>query len=511
MQLFASYSRLDKPYCLQILSTLEVHEVWFDHRLYGGQQWWKEILRRLEWCEGFIYFLSPESIASEYCRKEYNIARGLGKHIFPVLIHDQTPLPSDLRELHYVDLSKGMTPEGVKALLSAIHLAERSGKSTSAIPVTNISSVDIRAPSANPQTAITEAALALEKNDFDRAVFLLKQLREKGYTSKFIDLEKLLRDAEESLEKQTYLREAEREYKQIAALVTRLRSSNLGCEAFHAFQKAFPDYDPQHLSVICSEAGLKIASVDSPALKKPVFSLPLLEWCEVPAGIITVENPLKNGSGSSYTFYVDPFFMSKYPVTNAQYQVFVDDPDGYCKTEWWQYSAHAMAWREKNPQPKLARFRGDDRPRENVTWYEAMAFCYWLSAKTGLKITLPSQQQWQRAVQGDDNRPYPWGKKFDSSRCNTRESGIKMTTPVNRYPDGVGPFGVFDLAGNVWEWCLNAEQSGDAEFDITIDAHRAVHGGSFIGVQERAQAGFRFYLSPMYFYATIGFRLVYTT
>ena len=87
MRLFVSYARVDKPYCIQIIEMLDVHEVWYDQRLYAGQQWWKEILRRLDWCEGFIYLLSPESVASEYCRREFELALNLGRHIFPVLIH----------------------------------------------------------------------------------------------------------------------------------------------------------------------------------------------------------------------------------------------------------------------------------------------------------------------------------------------------------------------------------------------------------------------------------------
>ena len=162
----------------------------------------------------------------------------------------------------------------------------------------------------------------------------------------------------------------------------------------------------------------------------------------------------------------------------------------------------------KNPQPKPPRFKGDERPRENVTWYEAMAFCNWLSARTGYTITLPTEQQWQRAAQGDDNFLYPWGNLFEMKRCNTRESKIRMTTAVTRYEDGVSAFGVYDMAGNVWEWCLTGEDGITDNPDITTNIQRAVHGGSFIGESHRAQAPFRFLLQPMYYYATIGFRIV---
>lgn len=511
MRVFVSYARVDKPYCLQIVGTLDVHEVWYDQRLYAGQQWWREILRRLDWCEGFIYLLSPDSVTSEYCRKEYSLARNLGKHVFPVLIHDQTPVPTELREVQYADLSKGLTPDAVKTLLNSIYLAERDGKPQASVPVSAMPATEIKPPAPNPATVIAEAALSLEKGEFDRAVFLLKQARERGYTSRFINLDALLREAEIALERQSYLREAEREYKQIASLVKRGRTRKLGCEAFVAFGRDFPDYDPENLATVCGEQPVGAQGAPQAPLlpdATPEFSVPRLEWCDIPPGIVTVEHSSKNGTGKWHAFYVDTFRISKYPVTNAQFQMFIDDPDGYTSANWWNFSKQGREWRVKNTQPKPARFKGEDRPRENVTWFEAMAFSNWLSARTGLKICLATEQQWQRAAQGDDNRLYPWGNDFDPSRCNTRESRIRMTTLVMRYGNGVSPYGVFDMAGNVWEWCLNLENGEDNDLDVAGDANRAVHGGSFIGIHQRAQAPFHFYLSPLYYYATIGFRVV---
>ncbi len=61
MRLFLSYARVDKPYAIQVVNMLDIHEIWYDQRLYAGQDWWREILRRLDWCDGFIYLLSPDS------------------------------------------------------------------------------------------------------------------------------------------------------------------------------------------------------------------------------------------------------------------------------------------------------------------------------------------------------------------------------------------------------------------------------------------------------------------
>src|SRR5437773_1461312 len=125
MKLFVSYARVDKTYCVQIVETMDVHEVWYDDRLYAGQDWWQEILRRLDWCEGFLYILSPDSVASDYCNKEFDLARDLGRHIIPVLIRENTNIPDALADIQYVNLSKGITTDGIKALLNSIYLAER--------------------------------------------------------------------------------------------------------------------------------------------------------------------------------------------------------------------------------------------------------------------------------------------------------------------------------------------------------------------------------------------------
>ena len=111
MKIFVSYARVDKPYCIRIIETLHAHDVWYDQRLYAGQDWWKEILRRLDWSEVFIYLLSPDSVASLYCRRELEIARRLKRDIIPVMINRETVLPDKMREWQYVDLCDDLTVE----------------------------------------------------------------------------------------------------------------------------------------------------------------------------------------------------------------------------------------------------------------------------------------------------------------------------------------------------------------------------------------------------------------
>jgi hypothetical protein len=171
------------------------------------------------------------------------------------------------------------------------------------------------------------------------------------------------------------------------------------------------------------------------------------EWCDIPAceGYEMIdENGILVG-----TWDLDAFRMAKYPVTNAQFEVFVRAEDGYGNDRWWE----GLGERQASPLEPWSS--DEDLPREEVTWYEAMAFCRWLSHRVGYVVRLPTEWEWQWAAEGPERWDYPWGNEFDLARCNSRESGIGELTRVYWYPEGASVFGVLDLSGNVWEWCLN--------------------------------------------------------
>ena len=231
----------------------------------------------------------------------------------------------------------------------------------------------------------------------------------------------------------------------------------------------------------------------------------MLQWCDIPHGTVTVASIV--GADEDFgemTVQLDNFVMSKYPVTNEQFAIFVRAEDGYKNPRWWAFSEHAQRWFKLAKGVAEARFSGERHPRENVNWYEAMAFANWLGSLLKMKVTLPTVAQWQRAAQGDDDRYFPWGDEYNEEHCNTLETGLKMTTPVNRYHKGVSPYGVYDMAGNVWEWTMNTA----AAAEDGRDHRRAVAGGSYVSPCDRAQTAFRYYLDPRVRYSSIGIRLV---
>ena len=207
------------------------------------------------------------------------------------------------------------------------------------------------------------------------------------------------------------------------------------------------------------------------------------EWCWVEGGDVTLQYMVnmsrKNrriGVQRKIRYKVKSFWMAKYPITHAQYEVFVNALDGYTYSQWWEFSKIAAFWRANRSQPYSQLYEGDDLPRTSLMWYESMAFGNWLSNRLGLDVTLPTEEQWQRAAIGDTEWIYPWGDEIDSTFCNY-DGNIGQPTPVTQYSLGASPYGVYDLSGNVWEWTLTSWRTGK---NNTYSGHeRIIRGGSF--------------------------------
>jgi formylglycine-generating enzyme required for sulfatase activity len=143
---------------------------------------------------------------------------------------------------------------------------------------------------------------------------------------------------------------------------------------------------------------------------------------------------------------------------------------------------------ERSPHPQ-APFTGSHLPRTRVSWFDGLAFCFWLAAwlkevllpKSSISvghfsIRLPTEQEWQRAALGDTGWPYPWGEVLAESRGNY---GGRLGQPsrVEQYPAGQSVYGVMDLTGNVWEWCLTGWNQ--EEPDVNGYTARLIKGGAW--------------------------------
>lgn len=151
------------------------------------------------------------------------------------------------------------------------------------------------------------------------------------------------------------------------------------------------------------------------------------------------------------------------------------------------------------------------QPVVGVNWYEADAYCKWLSAVTGRAFRLAHEQEWEKAARGTDGRSYPWGNVFKRARCNSLESHILNTSPVGIFDDGISPFYGHDFSGNVWEWTndwYKAYSGSDATSKEFGEIYRVVRGGAFGNVVRYVRCANRYWASPGDWYNNIGFRVV---
>ncbi len=164
------------------------------------------------------------------------------------------------------------------------------------------------------------------------------------------------------------------------------------------------------------------------------------DWVDVPGG----DYPIGREPESEHDVVsVDAFELGRTPVTNLQYADFVRDGGAERPPHW--------------PAP-------GDHPVTFVDWYDAAAFCAWAGGR------LPTEAEWEKAARGTDGRRFPWGDEEDASRAAIG-SGLKWggTSSVGAHPSGASPYGLEDMAGNVWEW--TSTETGDGE--------RILRGGSY--------------------------------
>jgi formylglycine-generating enzyme required for sulfatase activity len=218
-----------------------------------------------------------------------------------------------------------------------------------------------------------------------------------------------------------------------------------------------------------------------------------------------------------HTITLASYDISKYPVTVGAYRAFVR-AGGYHRRCYWTEAG--WAWRESvaRAQPALwadETWAGDDQlPVVGVTWYEARAYCRWLSAGTGGRYRLPTEAEWEKAARGTDGRLYPWGDEFDARRCNTRASGLNRTEPVGRRsPAGESPYGCAEMAGNASEWTLSQYKpypydGSDGRNEGEGVAERVIRGGSWYKPALRARPAARGMNDPFFADNDVGFRCV---
>lgn len=151
----------------------------------------------------------------------------------------------------------------------------------------------------------------------------------------------------------------------------------------------------------------------------------------------------------------------------------------------------------------LAGIVGDEGTATPIT---VGVFGTWGTGKTSLMRMI-------EAARGSDGRQYPWGNEFDPARCNSGEGGPGETTPVGQYPEGASPYGILDMAGNVWEWCSTLYKPypydpGDGRENPEAEGGRVLRGGAFDDGARDVRCAGRSGLYPLSLWRSSGFRVV---
>ncbi|MGD1942275.1 MAG: formylglycine-generating enzyme family protein [Leptolyngbyaceae cyanobacterium] len=212
------------------------------------------------------------------------------------------------------------------------------------------------------------------------------------------------------------------------------------------------------------------------------------------------------------------FFMSQYPITQAQ---------------WRAVAALPQAERELNPDP--SNFKGDNRPVERVTWFDAVEFCQRLAKATGRAYRLPTEAEWEYACRARTTTPFHFGETITTDLANYRGQDWEVrgktysgaygngpygefreeTTAVTLFPPNA--FGLHDMHGNVLEWCQDhwheSYEGAPADASAWLSSgdsenHRVLRGGSWDGNPENCRSAFRLRYAPDYSNYFVGFRVV---
>jgi len=236
----------------------------------------------------------------------------------------------------------------------------------------------------------------------------------------------------------------------------------------------------------------------------PTSEIPDVPMIRIPAGKFTMGRPIlsakdeRPNEGPTHDVSLKEYYIDKYEVTNGDYKACVDA--GVCDTP---HSLNSSA-RTKGyyPNPDYANF-----PVVHVDWYMADAYCEWRGAR------LPTEAEWEKAARGTNDKHFPWGQNIVSCAFTQYATCGKDTVAVGSHPDGASPYGVHDMAGNVWEWVADwygsdyyALSPPDAPQGPGTGLYRVVRGGGWNSDSTQLWVTYRTRYTPDYDTFNLGFR-----
>lgn len=233
----------------------------------------------------------------------------------------------------------------------------------------------------------------------------------------------------------------------------------------------------------------------------------------------------------------DKFYITRYPITNAQFDAFLQADDGFKNPNWWK--GLAKTDNQSFPRKQGGVFDLPNHPVVNVTWYQAAAFCRWVNWRlehgdpeiriwtrdgiktvslqsriSSLQVRLPTEAEWEKAARTTDGRKYPWAPNITTEHANYSDTEIGATSAVGCFPKGTNEYGVLDMSGNVWEWCATKWVESYSNYSLQEDntsegySPRALRGGSYSIVTLSVRCAWRDWGLPSGWDGSRGFRCV---
>lgn len=392
--IFISYSHQDSAYAHALAANLQGmgFETWIDERLDYGSQWPHELQKQLDSCAAFIIIMSPRSYTSEWVQSELQRAKRKLKPIFPLLLEGEEPWLS-VESTQYYDVRGEKFPDAkfYSALGKVISVPQ--GESVQ-VPVDAGKPVKSASASAKPRSKTPVILAMVGIIAALLAVFVPTVLSNLSQTS--------------------------------APPPSSTVDSNVASTPLSSADAPPSDATATFVTPISGETAVATDFEDSMGVSMSF----------VPAGnFIAGSDQGYDNEKPVHTVYLDDFYIDTYEVTNALYKACVDA--GACSPPD-KAGSHTRSSYYGNSQ-------FDNYPVVYVDWEAANAYCQWRGMK------LPTEAQWEKAARGADGRRYPWGDSIDETYANY-DNDIGDTTEVGSYESGRSIYGVYDLAGNAWEW-----------------------------------------------------------
>lgn len=502
--IFISYSRRNLALIEKIDAALTARgkQVWFDKKkepLEGippGSKWWDEIKHGIDDADNFLFVISPESVVSPYCNAEIAYALQQQKRIVTAFyLADATEIATRQAIDAAIDAIDGkqVLPPVVSAPVSNLRLLTRQNwLALSEVQYVSfadgdgfdrsldelVNALDLDLAWVRTLSQLRQAAQIWDANGRDDGYRWgenrLNPVR-KTIELKSLELDDVVQDFIESEQRRLYreLCDENTDHQRRREIGDRLSYIGIGDEpAFHGMDVRDGVPDICWLSV------------------------------EVPAAQRGMSIPFKDNYGRVYgEFLLKPFYIAKHLITFIQFEAFLEAEDGFIDPRWW--GDFPQGYRPQEMESRQTRLRCS--PRENVSWYQSVAFSRWLNHRLdgtsvgtdgfiigrNAEVRLPTEWEWQWAAQnGADERPYPWGT-WQEGHANTDEARLMRPIAVGMYPPGAAVCGALDMAGNLWEWCLN-----DHEDLTNFDAYdeyqiKVLRGGSYLNIPDIAACSWR--------------------